>query len=303
MLMSLENTPNPKPLFRTNGTPTTYFSLKQLSVGIAKRLASDYDMIVVITGRKGNGKSTLACQIAKCMDPAFSFRRNVIFNFSFQNLEDKVLGLPDGVPIVVDEAVKTLHRQEFYDKQQIEIYKLMTTARKKHKCLILCIPTINRLSASFMNDLVDVWIEVYDRGSAVVWTRDKMSFNDDPWFLKEHRKTWIEFAKRRKIANIARQQYISFYRRLPNYLMDIFWPQFGSAEKEEYLRMVAEAEGQQAQDVEIKVSDYKHSILTLALKLRENLSYPSVLQALGMDEARLIALVGKGNTKAIQKGK
>ena len=102
----------------------------------------DYDGFIIITGREGFGKSTLAIQIGNYLDPNFSIN-NVVF--TAQQFQEATESAKRFSCIVFDETMGYLGSRGATSKFNRMLIKIMSEMRSKNLFIILCIPNFFEL--------------------------------------------------------------------------------------------------------------------------------------------------------------
>jgi hypothetical protein len=98
----------------------------------------DWDMVFVIDGTEGSGKSVLAQQIAKYFDPSFCLDRIV---FRAKNFKDEVIKAEKNQAVVWDEALSGLSSRGAMSTVNKTIVDLLAEIRQKNLFLIIVLPT------------------------------------------------------------------------------------------------------------------------------------------------------------------
>ena len=98
----------------------------------------DRDYVLIIDGEEGCGKSTLACQIAKYVDPSFNESRMCLRP---QDFREAVVGASKGQAVVFDEAFTGLASRSVMTEINKSIVELMMEMRKKNLFVIIVIPS------------------------------------------------------------------------------------------------------------------------------------------------------------------
>lgn len=151
------------------------------------KIGEDRDITIVISGEKGNGKSSLAYHLAKEFDPNFSIERNFIFHANYDTIYAKIFQLENSA-IVIDEAIDIFYKLDWMNEIQNALIKLFTKTRHRHNIIILCIPLFTELRKSFRNYLVDFWIHIPIRSLNLFFTKTPNTFGSDPWELDRKNK-------------------------------------------------------------------------------------------------------------------
>lgn len=125
-----------------------------MSSGLYQRLqvikhlqATKWDALLIIDGPRRAGKSTLAQQIARVLDPTFNLSHII---YGLRDAKDKLSNLPDGSAIVFDESSLMFNSKESMRSFQINFLKWLDVAGQKRFILILCLPTVFDLTRSII---------------------------------------------------------------------------------------------------------------------------------------------------------
>lgn len=103
---------------------------------------NDFDAFIVVTGREGFGKSTLAAQIAKYLDPTYNLERCTFTADQFQNA---CVTAKKYEAVVFDETMGYLSSRGAMSKFNKRLIKIMSEMRSKNLFVILCIPNFFEL--------------------------------------------------------------------------------------------------------------------------------------------------------------
>lgn len=110
----------------------------QLEVIRKKVKNDDEDYFIAIDGQEGSGKSLLAQQIAKRLDPTFDLSRMV---FSGKEFQDAVLRAKPQQAIVFDEAFRGLSSRGALTEVNKLLVGLMMECRQKNLFVIIVMPS------------------------------------------------------------------------------------------------------------------------------------------------------------------
>jgi hypothetical protein len=145
---------------------------------IVKRIEHRWDALVVVTGPRGTGKSTLAMRLAvrisellkKEWSPGdglcYSAREVLAFYRHATETGER------GRVAIFDEGVRGLLSTETVDKEQVALVRAINLVRESGCVLILCIPDMMSLAKSVRSRLATLWIAVRSRGMARVNERE-----------------------------------------------------------------------------------------------------------------------------------
>ena len=237
---------------------------------------SDQDFNIAITGARGTGKSTLMIQFIKKIMGVDSYDYYNHHVYSRAEFEDYLKNKPDNYVIGIDEAVGSMFKREWQDKNQIELMKILNMYRDKGHITFLLIPHFFDLDSALRNShIIKWWVYVYGMGEAVVYKADNNPFTNDVWNLKENWKLW-EKAKLHKSKN---------------YLFNIVWGELERKEYNDYKRVKA-IKRKQALRVETKIETKKpmtqKEIVAEILKRNPNAVGDRIAKAMGLSSSSII---------------
>ncbi len=102
-------------------------------------IKKNYDGFVLVTGREGFGKSTMAMQMALYCDPSLDLTRVV---FTADQFLEAVESAPRYSSIVFDETMGYLSSRGAMSKFNRTLVKVMSEMRSKNLFVFLCIPSL-----------------------------------------------------------------------------------------------------------------------------------------------------------------
>lgn len=127
------------------------------------RIASKHQNVVLITGRTGSGKSTVAINLARCINPKWQLEPNYIY--STEDLKAKLGKYGDGRsrrrvdPVsLFDECAISLNSKNALKKDDKTMVALFDTMRSLGWTSLLCIPNIDNLNKSVRESHIDYMI-------------------------------------------------------------------------------------------------------------------------------------------------
>lgn len=165
------------------------WSLKNLIEVLVGWQENKFDGLIVIDGRRGLGKSTLAVNTAFRF-PQFKLKRDVLFSrreimHSLSKSKYKI--------IVADEMINVTYNRDFYAEEQKKLLKMLNMYRDSCNILIACVPNFYDLDKQF-RALCKMRLNVVRRGLAVIHTPLQSAYTSDPWDLKINEKiekSWV----------------------------------------------------------------------------------------------------------------
>jgi hypothetical protein len=184
---------------------------------------SDQDFNIAISGARGTGKSSLMIQWIKALlGGQYDFYNHHVY--AREEFETFLKDKPDNFIIGVDEAVGSMFKREWQDKNQIELMKILNMYRDKGHITFLLIPHFFDLDSALRNSLIiKWWVYVYRLGEALVYKADSNPFTTDVWNLKHNWEMW----RKGKI------------HKSPNYMFNMTWRELDPYEYNQYKRVKA----------------------------------------------------------------
>lgn len=164
-----------------------------------KRVNNKFDLIVVIDGARGLGKSTLAYKYSsriKNVKLPFKPKRDIIYsrNEAIKHLANKHQGI-----IFNDEMVNVTYNRDFYQEEQKQLIKGLNMYRDSCNIFIMCVPSFWDLDVQIRN-LCGLRLTMLQRGFALVQMPMKSLYTRDPWDTKNNMRieaAWQEGGKPR----------------------------------------------------------------------------------------------------------
>ncbi len=121
---------------------------EQLDVVKKRVISKDRDWVCVVDGEEGVGKSVLAQQMAKYLDPNFSID-NIVFNSDDFLKVIKDPKTKKGTAIVLDEAFSAANNRASLSEVNRSMIGVATEMRQKNLFIIFCIPSFFDLDKYF----------------------------------------------------------------------------------------------------------------------------------------------------------
>ena len=125
-----------------------------------KIVKKDWDMVFVVDGKEGAGKSVFAQQVAYYLDPTLNLTRVVFSPFEFQ---DAVYKAKKFQAIVYDEAYGGLSSKGTMSKVNKMLVKMFTEIRSRNLFIFIVLPSIFLLDKTPAIWRSRVLFRVYDR--------------------------------------------------------------------------------------------------------------------------------------------
>ncbi len=202
------------------------WSLKDLVEISKRRQQNEFDMNIIITGPRGNGKSWCAFKFL-CRFKQFKPWKHQIY--SRKDLMKFLEKLKYGC-LLDDEAIRTGYKRNFFDHDQKLLIQMLNMYRDNFNIYVACLPTFYDLDKG-LRDLFKIHIHVIERGLGVVHVaNESLLYSDDKWDVKWNRKVEESWAKR-KLKNI---NYKPKYDRLSTFRGYIKIPKLTKNQEELY---------------------------------------------------------------------
>lgn len=137
--------------------------VKEMDFSIGQK----FDNIIIISGREGSGKSSLAYQICKTYDPDFSMERGYIYNFD-EFLDAIRAGDDRGRTFWLDESSNIANRYNWMTTDNKAFNQILEMMRSRGWTLVMCIPQEDRLDNYVRSCRARFKLKCKIRG----WTKD-----------------------------------------------------------------------------------------------------------------------------------
>lgn len=246
-------TPEIREYYRKNCDP----KMVEFAENIKKRLRKDWDCIIVITGESGKGKSVFATELSILIDDKYQLDKNISFIPEHgDELETKFKERNNYEVLHCDEAVRSLHKHNWQDRIQQNLIKFYDTNRYKNVCTLLLVPRFFSLSEHFRAFKTSFWIDIIERGRAIVYAKIQDKDADDVWHIKENQKVKAKHFGYKKITEIEIKDRLDVERRLPNYVMDLSFPDLDPQTKEEYIRLKEKSREYESEETDKRTQVY-----------------------------------------------
>lgn len=185
------------------------WSIKDLVEIADSRQNNKFDVVIAISGERGNGKSTLAFK--------FLSRFKVFKPWKHQIYSRKdVMRLLEGMNlgcIFDDEAIRTAYKRKFTDPDQQLLIQMLNMYRDNFNIYVMCIPQFYSLDRD-LRDLVKIHIHVIERGLGVIHISNEGNlYSDDCWDVKYNQRIEEKWARTKQ----KNPNYTPKYNRLTTF--------------------------------------------------------------------------------------
>lgn len=172
----------------------------QLVSSICDRLQNKFSVEMVIEGKRGLGKSTLAWIIAKRIRR--EMKKRGLEDYKFKPHKDLLYTQKEVMKFlndwkrtaIADELINVVFNRDFYSQNQKDIIKMMNMNRDHCNCLIACVPSFKTLDSQVKN-MISLRITVVRRGLGILHTPNKTIYSKDIWdeaFNEKIERKWLE---------------------------------------------------------------------------------------------------------------
>lgn len=171
------------------------WSIKDIVEVLKQRQTNEFDGNIIVSGERGNGKSTAICKIFYRFS-SFNPKKHQVYSREqvVKLLRNQRYGL-----CWDDEAVNSGYKRDFQNKAQKELIKLVTMYRDNFNIYASAIPNFYSLDKD-LRDLVFLHIHVIERGLAVIhMPLQGRLYSQDKWDMKNNAR--IEMSWTNKIKN------------------------------------------------------------------------------------------------------
>jgi len=158
---------------------------------IEEMVKDGFDCIVMITGRRRTGKSTLGLQIARKVSPSFNLD-NVSFRVEdFSEVLNKNPYADPGKSIYpqafLDEAGHGLYSKEWMAVWQRNLVKCLEVIGMKNQVCYFILPHMRKLTGDIRDEMAHIWIDVdtkykHERGYAELYMGMRNKFEQSIWW-------------------------------------------------------------------------------------------------------------------------
>jgi DNA-binding MarR family transcriptional regulator len=292
----------PQPIIEEEEKEADEITFTFLTKRLKHHLRNNYDALVVISGGKGEGKTTLAHWFGKYIDERYTIERNFIFAPTYNAIRDKILGLEKYSVPIVDEAIKSFFKQDWFTEVQKSLLKLFTITRKENKLTILCIPDFTELRSDLRQKLVNLWIHIPERGKAIVFVPSPNPELEDRWLFKKNIKIWEKATDRLKTIEIAGDvdRQLTILRKFRGYMTDFEFPEMPKEEEAIYSALYEKNKyeiTEEKESMSLRAKQYRQVVLkavwALNYRIAPQWSQKKIAEELGLDAATISVMVNE----------
>lgn len=206
---------------------THHQDFKQFVRLLFYRALNNYDSMLLITGNKGLGKSSVLLSIGREWTnllneyslrhggKKFTYSPKRHISYTAEQVMKSIDVLQPFEPIGADESIRFATSEDWNKAQNKQLKKKLGQIRTKHHLFMLALPLkIQKVDKVYLASYVDYWIEMVERGRIAVFAPDKNPYSDS-WNLKA-------FDKIGSVTEFTNpDSYVRKLKRHPN-----FWKEF-----------------------------------------------------------------------------
>ncbi len=185
------------------------WSIKDLVEIAEERQKNKFDVILAISGERGEGKSTLAFKFLS------RFKKFKPWKHQVYSRKD-VMKILEGSKfsfIFDDEAIRTGYKRKFFEEDQKLLIQMLNMYRDNFNIYVMAIPNFYSLDRD-LRDLVKIHIHVIERGLGVVHIANEgILYSDDCWDIKYNQRVEERWGR----AKQKNPNYTPKYNRLTTF--------------------------------------------------------------------------------------
>lgn len=137
-----------------------------------KVLDRDKDFVCLVTGGEGNGKSSLAVEMARYVDKEFDVQKQVAM--SYEDVIRTADELDEGQALVIDEGIEMLLSRNHAKKKNKIILEWFREVRAKNLFFFICMPKFKEVDKPIRDDRAHTLVRCVDQGRGHFFNKSKM---------------------------------------------------------------------------------------------------------------------------------
>lgn len=245
------------------------WSLRELTSLIRQRQLNKYDANFGVSGRRGDGKSTLLFHIF-----------NSFSKFGFHQKKNQVYAQKDVIRLLAeqqfgycwdDEAINSGYKRDFQKTGQKNMIKVITNYRDNFNIYGSAVPFFNSLDKD-LRELMFMHIHIVERGLAVIFlSLSDQVHSSDPWDIKNNEKI-----EQKELARIKKNPNLRFrYHRFTTFAGYLYFGPMTKKQEEIYVQIKQEKRAKSFQDSGIlqeEIQPFKQRLYNMLMqgKLTKN---------------------------------
>lgn len=251
------------------------FSIKELTEIIKERQNNEFDCNIIVSGARGNGKSTFLFKLLSRLSNFKPWEHQVYSREDVINLlENQKKGI-----IFDDEAINSGYKRKFQNKEQQNLIVMMNMYRDNYNIYASAVPSFFSLDKD-IRSLMKIHIQIIERGKGIVhFAKTDRAYSNDPWDIKYNQKLEEGWQKKEK----KNPRYKPPYWKLTTFKGYIQFGDLGKEQKELY-KKIKLIKRKKIYDEKIKKEEKENPIEKIYKNIKEGLYKSS-------DDIKLIAPV------------
>ncbi len=175
-----------------------------LNKWITNTTKKDLDVICVVYGREGVGKSTLAIVLAdhlmKKQGKKLDVRKNI--HYTVDDFQNAIFNGSPGDVHIIDESILFAFSREAMAKDNKRLVKILATCRSQNQIILFCIPNIHTLDSYLREHRTVCGLQVTSRGKFRVWPKRALTLIAQRKPHRMRQKLYETFNSVQKICGI-----------------------------------------------------------------------------------------------------
>ncbi len=185
------------------------WTIKDLVEISRSRQKNKFDVIIAVSGNRGDGKSSLLFKFFSRFKEFKPWKHQI---YSRKDVMKLLEGSKFGC-IFDDEAIRTGYKRNFFEQDQKILIQMLNMYRDNFNVYTMAIPSFYSLDKD-LRDLIKIHIHVIERGLGVVHIANEgILYSDDCWDIKYNKKVEERWAK----AKQKNPNYRPKYNRLTTF--------------------------------------------------------------------------------------
>ena len=204
------------------------WTIKELTIEIRARQRNKFDVNIGVSGKRGNGKSTIIFKIFNSFKKeGFKQKKHQVYN------RDDVIELLSQQQFSFcwdDEAINSGYKREFQKAAQHDLIKIVTNYRDNYNIYASALPFFYTLDKA-LRELIYLHIHIIERGFAVIlMPLEDNIHSQDPWDTDANRKIEARENKR-----IERNPALKFrYHKLTTFAGYLYFGDMSEKQRKRY---------------------------------------------------------------------
>jgi hypothetical protein len=193
-----------------------FFKLKKNLKGIKVLiLKHDFDWLIVIAGYERVGKSTLALQVCRYIDPKFTEEQVV---FDVRHFSKLVWSLEPGRAILIDEGATAMFNRNAMTADVKTGVQILTTMGARNLFVVICVPSFEILDKYIQEHRVRSVLRVTSRGNFLFYSKRQIERSHYHKTLKK--RFWAEPNFQDSFKECSGELWEKYKKRKMDYLIE-----------------------------------------------------------------------------------